>query len=56
MLDKVSEVESWMASNPHLEASDYKQKQEQLERIYNPVATSMYQGAAAASNAGTKYC
>ena len=58
VLDKVAEVESWMSSNPHLDANDYKQRQSELERLFNPIATKMYQGgqgAGAGPNAGPQF-
>ena len=58
VFDKVAEVESWMSSNPHLDANDYKQRQSELERLFNPIATKMYQGgqgAGAGPNAGPQF-
>jgi heat shock 70kDa protein 1/2/6/8 len=46
LLSKISEVESWLSSNPNAELSEFEGKQKDLERIVNPVMSKMYQGAA----------
>ena len=44
VMSKVSEIESWMSSNLNAETEEYEAKQKELERIFNPIASKMYQG------------
>ena len=44
VLSKVSEIENWMSSNMNAETEEYEAKQKELERIFNPIASKMYQG------------
>ena len=44
VMSKVSEIESWMSSNMNAETEEYEAKQKELERIFNPIASKMYQG------------
>ena len=45
VLSKIGEIESWMSSNPNAETEQYEAKQKDIERVFNPIATKMYQGA-----------
>lgn len=52
MLGKVTEVENWMGSNQNAETEEYEAKQKDLERMFNPLASKLYQGAGAGAGAG----
>lgn len=45
MLNKINEIESWMGNNLNAETQEYEAKQKELERIFNPIASKLYQGA-----------
>lgn len=45
VLDKCNEVISWLDSNQTAEKDEYEDKQKELEKIYNPIITKVYQGA-----------
>lgn len=47
MLNKVNEVEHWISSNQSLETEDYEVKQRELQNMFNPIASKLYQGAGA---------
>lgn len=51
MLGKVSEVENWMSSNPNADTEEFEAKQKDLERIFNPIASKLYQGGNADAGA-----
>lgn len=60
VLNKISEVEEWMNSNQTVETEEYEAKQKDLERMWNPIASKLYEGqgqggcnAGAESNCGT---
>lgn len=53
VLGKISEVENWMSSNPNAETEEFEAKQKDLERIFNPIASKLYQGAN--PDAGARY-
>ena len=44
VLSKISEIENWISSNPNAETEEYEAKQKEVERIFNPMASKMYQG------------
>ena len=46
-----------MSSNPNAETEEYEAKQKELERIFNPIASKMYQGQGgqAGQGCGTSY-
>lgn len=44
ILNKVNEVESWVSSNPNAETAEYEGKQKNLESIFNPIISRVYQG------------
>lgn len=52
LLNKITEIENWISSNPNAELSEFEAKQKDLERIVNPVMSKMYQGAGASSGPG----
>ena len=45
VLDKCNEVISWLDSNQTAEKDEYEDKQKELEKIYNPIITKVYQAA-----------
>ena len=45
VLSKVTEVENWMNSNSNAETEEYEAKQKDLERVFSPIASKLYQGA-----------
>lgn len=57
VLSKISEVESWISDNSNADTEEYEAKQKELERIYNPLASKLYQGAAPReeANCGNQY-
>jgi heat shock 70kDa protein 1/2/6/8 len=57
ILNKISEVESWMSSNTNADVAEYEGKQKDLERMFNPIASKLYgQGQAGAGPAGAAGC
>ena len=48
VLDKCNEVISWLDSNQTAEKDEYEDKQKELEKIYNPIITKVYQAAGGA--------
>ena len=52
VLNKVTEVENWMSSNNSAETEEYEAKQKELEKVFNPIASKLYQGGE--SGAGTR--
>ena len=43
VLDKCSEVINWLDANQLAEKDEYEDKQKELEKVYNPVITKVYQ-------------
>jgi heat shock protein 1/8 len=53
VLNKVNEVESWISSHESGETAEYEAKQKELERLFNPIISRVYQGnPGAAAGAG----
>lgn len=53
ILNKVTEVESWISSSQNAETAEYEAKQKDLERVFNPIISRVYQGnPGAAAGAG----
>ena len=48
VLDKCNEVISWLDSNQTAEKDEYEDKQKELEKVYNPIITKVYQAAGGA--------
>lgn len=48
VMNKVKDIENWMSNNPNAEIEEYEAKQKEIERLFNPIATKMYQGGAGA--------
>ena len=48
VMNKVRDIENWMNNNPNAETEWYEAKQKEIERLFNPIATKMYQGEASA--------
>ena len=48
MMTKINEIENWMSNNNSAETEEYEAKQKDLERMFNPIATKLYQGAGGA--------
>ena len=48
ILAKVEEVDRWMTSNPDADTSVYEAKQKELEGVFNPIMTKIYQAAGGA--------
>ena len=48
VVDKCNEVLSWLESNQTAEKDEFEDKQKELEKIYNPVITKVYQAAGGA--------
>jgi L1 cell adhesion molecule like protein len=45
VLSKVNEIETWMNDNlVNIDCEEYEAKQKELESIFNPIATKLYQG------------
>ncbi len=44
MIAKTEEIENWLAANPNAEVSEYESRQKELERLFNPLITKIYQG------------
>ena len=44
MKARVQEVESWISSNPDADATEYEGKQKELESVFNPLMSKIYQG------------
>lgn len=42
VLNKISEVESWMSNNTNADVAEYEAKQKELERVFNPIASKLY--------------
>jgi heat shock protein 1/8 len=42
------QIENWMSNNNSAETEEYEAKQKDLERMFNPIATKLYQGAGGA--------
>lgn len=57
VLARITEVENWMNSNPNAETEEFEAKQKDLERIFNPIASKLYQGAnpGAGARCGNQY-
>ena len=61
MKSRVQEVESWLSSNPEVETAEYEAKQKELEGIFNPLMSKIYQqgdrqnGGMPNQGAGTNY-
>ena len=59
VLNKISEVESWMSSNSSVDVAEYEAKQKELERMFNPIASKLYgqgqPGAGAPGCGGSSY-
>lgn len=45
ILDKCNDTIKWLDSNQLADKEEYEHKQKELEGIYNPIITKMYQGA-----------
>lgn len=45
MLNKVSEIDNWLHSNQDADVSEYESRQQELERLYNPIMQKAYGGA-----------
>ncbi len=43
MTEKVKEAESWLSSNPEAETAEYEARQKELEGIFNPLMSRIYQ-------------
>ncbi len=52
VLDKCNEVISWLDSNQTAEKDEYEDKQKELEKVYNPIITKVYQAAGGAPPGG----
>ena len=52
VLDKCNEVIAWLDSNQSAEKEEYDHQQKELEKIYNPIITKVYQGAGGAPGGG----
>ena len=50
VFNKISEVESWMSTNSSAETEEYEAKQKEVERMFNPIASKLYQGQEAGQN------
>lgn len=48
VMDKCNEVISWLDSNQTAEKDEFEDKQKELEKIYNPIITKVYQAAGGA--------
>ena len=48
VMNKVRDIENWMNNTPNAETEEYEAKQKEIERLFNPIATKMYQGEASA--------
>jgi len=42
--DKVEEIIKWLEVNPQAEAEAYKEKTKELEAVFHPLASKLYQG------------
>lgn len=47
VLDKCNEVISWLDSNQTAEKDEFEDKQKELEKVYNPIITKVYQAGGA---------
>ena len=52
VLDKCNEVISWLDSNQTAEKEEYEEQQKELEKVYNPIITKVYQAAGGAPGGG----
>merc|ERR1712036_128129 len=60
IVDKASEVISWLDNNQAAEVDEFEDKKKELESVANPIMTKMYQNAGGAWwyagwYAGTRY-
>ena len=55
VLSKVNEVESWMSNSMNAETEEYEAKQKELEQMFNPIASKLYQGTGAGARCGNPY-
>ncbi len=44
VLNKISDIESWLSGNPEADTMEYENKQKELESLYNPIMQKAYQG------------
>lgn len=44
-----------MSSNPNAETQEFDAKQKELERIFNPIASKLYQGQGGNADAGARF-
>jgi len=42
---KLTETQSWFDSNPDAETSEYERRQKEVEEIFNPIISKVYQAA-----------
>jgi heat shock protein 1/8 len=42
---KMTETQSWLDSNPEAETSEYERKQKEVEDLFNPIMSKIYQAA-----------
>ncbi|WP_411027267.1 hypothetical protein, partial [Salmonella sp. s54925] len=47
VLDKCSEVIAWLDSNQTADKDEFESQQKELEKIYNPIITKVYQAGGA---------
>ena len=52
VLDKCNEVISWLDFNQTAEKEEYEEQQKELEKVYNPIITKVYQAAGGAPGGG----
>jgi len=48
----VDDALKWIESNPHASAEDFENKQKEVENVFNPIITKIYQEAGASSGSG----
>jgi len=53
LLDKIAEVEEWLDHAENAEKEEFESIQKDLERVYNPIVSRMYEGTSSRSNGPT---
>jgi len=44
VLIKIKEVEEWIRDHSNADAEEYEAQQKMLEKLFNPIASKLYQG------------
>jgi len=50
-----SDALKWIESNPNAESDDYEQKQKEVEAVFNPIVTKLYQGEGSSAGGPSSY-